>query len=717
MKLNINFSLQTSVILLLVMLIIPLSGIIMVTTYIRSADSVKKLSNSIMERIASQTVEKSLNYLKPARRGLELSSGLADVRILTGDQVEEIERYFRQLLIQYPEFIMLNYGLEDGNFMMVKRMPDGSFSTKWIQRKGHWAYTEWIHENPEWAKKFKDKGEKASDAYDPRKRPWYIKAKTEGKAIWTDAYIFYSDQKPGITCASPIYSQPDGRLVGVVGVDMGIEEISKFVGSLKIGKTGKVFIIDNKGKVIAYPVKEDGDLKKLVQKEYINGKMNKHLYHIEACPDPELVSSYKALMKKVDNTGHFDRILKEHEDIRFEYNGESYIGSYDPFPDNTDWKWTIGIILPENDLMGDIRKNNEISFAVSMTVLVLALFVGITLARKITKPLERLSQEATHIRKLKLDQKDQVVSRLTEIMRLSESLDNMKSGLKSFEKYVPSELVRLLMQSGLEAKLGGKKQVLTIFFSDIVGFTKISEQLEPEVLVNVLGEYLNEMSEIVQTQQGTVDKYIGDAIMAFWGAPRLIEAHAQNACRAALHCSKRLKELNEKWGKDGLPAFNTRFGINTGEVIVGNIGCETRMDYTVIGDNVNLASRLEGINKVYGTDIIISEETYKLVNHIMVARILDYVTVVGKKETTAIYELICDKDYLTDDLDNFIRQYTKALHFYENREFKEALSIFTGCLKLNPEDRPSQLLCERCEKYIKEPPPKDWSGAFTLRSK
>ncbi|QTA81132.1 Adenylate and guanylate cyclase catalytic domain-containing protein [Desulfonema limicola] len=711
-----KISIQTSVILLLFFLIIPLSSLIMLITYFTSADSVSRLSASLMESIASQTIDKSLNYLSPARRGLDLSRGLAKADIIKSEEFEEVERYFRQLLDQYPEFIMLNYGVENGNFMMVKRMPDNSYSTKWISRQEKWAVTKWIHDNPVWEKNFKNIKEDIDKAYDPRKRPWYIKAKTQGRAVWTDAYIFFSDRKPGISCASPIYSFNKDELTGVVGVDMGIEELSNFIGRLEIGKHGKAFIINQKGELIAYPVLREEDIAQIVQEKVVNGQTKIVFQPVLGCSDQALVSSYKALTADMKNSDNFITISQQHP-VRFKHNKETYIGTYKPFPKDSDWQWIIGVIAPENDFMGDIKKNNIITIVISLSALVISLIVGIFLTRRITKPLKTLSDEAMYIRDLNLTPRVQVASNLVEIMNMAESFENMKKGLRSFEKYVPSELVRMLLKNQSEADLGVKKQELTILFSDIQGFTSISEKLDPELLVRMLGEYLNELSTIIHKQYGTVDKYIGDAIMAFWGAPRIIEQHAVQACRAALLCNEKLKELNKKWSQAGKPVLNTRFGINTGVVLVGNIGCDTRMDYTIIGDHVNLASRLEGINKVYGTNIIISGNTAKLIKDVLAFRLLDFVAVAGKSEPTAIYELICEKDKLDKETILFIKNYSFGIKHYKKREWAKALSLFEYAAKLRPDDKPSKLLHERCEQYAENPPPDDWTGVFVLKGK
>jgi len=213
-----------------------------------------------------------------------------------------------------------------------------------------------------------------------------------------------------------------------------------------------------------------------------------------------------------------------------------------------------------------------------------------------------------------------------------------------FGKYVSPVVIDNLIKNPDKINLGGEKRNITIFFSDIRGFTSISERLEPEELVRLLNEYLTEMTSIIIKDEGLVDKYMGDAIMAFWGAPLDQPDHAEIACSSSLEMMDKLRALQKKWKKEGIPSFDIGIGLNSGDAIVGNMGSSNRLDYTAMGDNVNIASRLEGLNKTYGTNIIISENTYKIIKDKFKTRKLDTVKVKGKKKPIIIYELLSRKD-------------------------------------------------------------------------
>jgi len=289
---------------------------------------------------------------------------------------------------------------------------------------------------------------------------------------------------------------------------------------------------------------------------------------------------------------------------------------------------------------------------------------------------------------------------------------------KMFKQYVNSSLLDELILNPDQLKLGGVRRELTVFFSDIAGFTNISESKDSEELVTLLNEYLSAMTEIIFDFQGTLDKYQGDAIMAFWGAPIPVENHALYCCRAVLKMQEKLLDLKKKWESEGQDVIKVRMGVNTGEMIVGNMGGKERFDYTVIGDNVNLASRLEGVNKEYKTNIIISEQTYLAVKDKVVARELDYIRVKGKNKPIKIYELVQLNDSpLPYRKKEVIEWFEKGLAAYREKEFEEANDFFERVLFVEPNDGPANVFIDRCYKYILYPPSEEWNAVHIMTSK
>jgi adenylate cyclase len=292
----------------------------------------------------------------------------------------------------------------------------------------------------------------------------------------------------------------------------------------------------------------------------------------------------------------------------------------------------------------------------------------------------------------------------------------MAQGLTSFQKYLPTELVRTLVSQGIEAKPGGQQQTLTVLFADLAGFTLLSERLGAEV-VPVLTRYLSSASDAIARESGTIDKFIGDAVMAFWGAPKTIEHHAEAACRAALACREALARIRVPEAEGRTSALHLRIGINTGAMLVGNIGSEERLNYTVIGDAVNLASRLEAVNKVYGTEIVIGEATRHAAGPAVLVRELDTVAVYGRIGATAIYELLAMAEAESPPAP-WVARYEAGLAAYRARHWNEAIAAFEAAIAGRPGgDAPAALLLARCRQFLIDPPPADWAAVTVMGAK
>ncbi len=287
-----------------------------------------------------------------------------------------------------------------------------------------------------------------------------------------------------------------------------------------------------------------------------------------------------------------------------------------------------------------------------------------------------------------------------------------------FSTYVNPSLVDELVAHPEKLVLGGQREELTVLFSDIEGFTRISERLSPEELVSILNEYLNVMSGIIFRNDGTLDKYEGDAVMAFWGAPIPQPDHAVRACRTALEMQHSLHDMNAAWHEKQRPAIRIRIGINTGEMVVGNMGAVGKFAYTVIGDSVNLASRLEGANREYRSGIMVSERTYQLVRGEICGRELDRLAVIGRDEHVTTYELLCPTGQpLTPKIQEFLDLYADGKKLYYAREWRDAQRAFEAALGLLPGDYPCLLHLERIRAYMQTPPPENWDGVCVLTSK
>lgn len=286
----------------------------------------------------------------------------------------------------------------------------------------------------------------------------------------------------------------------------------------------------------------------------------------------------------------------------------------------------------------------------------------------------------------------------------------------AFNLYLHPEVARMVSADPGLLRLGGKKQELTVMFTDIRGFTSISETLDPEDLVEFLNEYLGAMTDIVFRYDGLLDKYIGDAIMALWGAPIPKENHAVLACQTALDMRSKLHEMQIDWRERGLPPIEMGVGINTGPMVVGNMGSYQRFNYTVMGDHVNLASRLEGLNKMYDTRVLLSEFTCAQIGDEFLVREIDAVRVKGKNQPVRIYELLARVEE-AGDLSQLVERFNEALAHYKAREWQRALELWNSLLTDFPNDGPALMYVERSRALLDDPPGADWDGVFTATSK
>ncbi len=287
----------------------------------------------------------------------------------------------------------------------------------------------------------------------------------------------------------------------------------------------------------------------------------------------------------------------------------------------------------------------------------------------------------------------------------------------AFGRYLSPKVINQLIDNPGLLKLGGEKREMTAYFSDVAGFTSISEKLSPTELVALLNEYLSEMSNIIQEHEGTVDKYEGDAIIAFWGAPIKQARHAELCVRVAVKMQKKLVEMREKWRKEGKPELQVRMGINTGEMVVGNMGSKHRMDYTIMGDPVNLAARLEGVNKYYGTQTMISEFTYARVKDIFLCRELDIVRVEGKKKAIHLFEVIDELDNATDEQRQRVKHFEKAVEAFRSLDLNKAEELFKSYDALQNDgdnEKAVKLYLDRIKELKENPPQADWDVVYNM---
>lgn len=533
--------------------------------------------------------------------------------------------------------------------------------------------------------------------YDARARPWYMSLKKEKKPRWTDVYL-YENNEIGISATVPVLNNKN-EMWGAVTIDIGMAQISAMLSRLKVAQNGVPVILTESGEIIGHP--DSRKTSRRVGDHVVIG-------HVQDTGQVQLSEAFSMFKK----TGKKNFIFKVNEEV--------YIASFMPFPEGYGTGWMMGVVVPQNDFVGPLKQARENTILISLAIILLALISVVLFSRRISVPIRQLAEDMYRVGNFDIDSDLEIHTKLKEISMIADGLRVMKEGLRSFSHYIPKDLVRQLVATGHTAELSGEKKKLTILFSDIENFTAVSEKLASEKLLRHMSTYLDRLSQLVLSNKGTIDKYIGDSIMAFWGAPLVDDKQVYNACYSVLRCLREVNELNHMWMAQGLPLFPTRFGLNTDEVVVGNMGSAERLNYTIIGDGVNLASRLEGASKEYGTYALVSHSVYKEAKEDFVFRPIDIVAVKGKKEGIAVYEL-CGMhagEFRCDDAElSYYALFFEAFDLYQQRHWKRALKIYKELMKVLPNDRVTKIYIERCMGYIKSPPPDDWDGIHRLTYK
>ncbi len=708
-RVSIRFSLAT----LVSFCVVVAAFLTLVLVFSAARDSARMLLVQVMRELNQNLRSQASLYLNQAGRALETVRTLHDAGGFEESGRRALDRFLVTLMENNPQFADVFVASRDGQYIGLKRMPDGSLSVRSVRREAGRVLTRWNHAAAAWTASFPDADEPVSSGYDPRTRPWY-RAAVESKGLaWSDVYFFSTTRRPGVTCSLPIYGDDTATPRFVVGINIGLEAFSHFLGT-KLRDRIFVVILDDARRVVALPL-APGDEMPVSNDGTATGGDEPGLPRLEESGKADLV----AMLMSLEGADPLEEATAGAREFigEFETAGEPHLGLRYSLAGETPWNWTVHVMVPEGIYMDAVQDRIIAAVLASLLLIALALALGLVLSRRIAEPMKRLAADMARVEHFDLDGDHGVTSQIREIDGIAKAFDRMKTGLRSFRKYVPADLVKSLVRLGQEADLGGERREMTVYFSDIAGFTTISERMDPEQLVHHLSAYFSDLGTVFRENRGTIDKYIGDAIMAFWNAPERAENHAELGCRTALQVQARLAVLNSRWRSEGRPELGTRCGLSTGEVIVGNMGSEDRLNYTVIGDTANLASRLEGLNKYYGTRIMLSESTWERVKESFRARRLDYVAVKGKTKPVAVYELLAEGRILPPEEERFVAVYEEALSLHVARRWTDAIRKLDEALRLRPDDLASRGLRERCEDCITSPPPPDWNGSHVMESK
>ena len=451
----------------------------------------------------------------------------------------------------------------------------------------------------------------------------YLAAKRNRALDIADPAINPDTGYPILSIGYPIIAGDE--FIGFAAANITVGALSKYLDAHKVSANGRMFVIDEAGRVIAHPDPPRGV-------RSLDGKLV--VATVADLGDPVAV---KALQQR--DASKADRI-----EFTLGADGKEYIAAFSVIPVSFGNQWTAVIIAPVDDFIGGLKRINRNLAVLILSLMVFELFLIVFLAKRLTRPVKAVTEEIQRVQALNFDQAKGGGSMIREIDDLQGAADLMEHSLRSFSAFVPVGVVRQLVESGISLTLGAEARYLTIFFSDLENFSSVAETLTPDELMHQVSAYFEAVAGAVTQEQGTIDKFIGDSVMAFWGAPSPVEDQVYRACVGAVRAGARVKRLNEQWARENRPQMRVRIGLHCANVIVGNVGTPDRLNYTVMGDGVNVASRLEGLNKKFGTTICISDSIHNAVADRLVDRPIEMVSVKGRQGKFMVYELIGIRD-------------------------------------------------------------------------
>ncbi|SIO33414.1 adenylate cyclase [Bradyrhizobium erythrophlei] len=652
----------------------------------RTAQQVSQtLADTINDQIVSAVGDELQSITTEARSSLTAVRTLLVEKVFDARDARKREVVFQSQLLSQPTISWVAFGWPDGSFFAGHKLGDNVIEMLDISGDGKLRINRYEFEGDDLKLKaswFEDTKYVVTD------QEWFRAAIRSNDEHWSTLTTHPNGERLAAAFAAPI--DIDQKPAGVVAIIIELTRVSNFLSQLTVGKSAGAFILDRDGGVVAAPDPDASEVKAL--------KTDHPLFPVAVDAMRQSGSAYDP----GSGEAFHSQVTRE---------GKAYKAVLTPisFPG-----WSLVTVVPESEFLGPVQMTiRKLLIGLAVLIVFAGLLSAWLVQRLIAAPLIKVMGEIRHVERFDLDKVERHPSRLTEIENLSGAIGDMAQGLAAFRKYIPADLVKRLVSEGTGARLGGAVKPMSVMFIDLAGFTGMSERLGDRI-IPLLSRYFDSVSAQIQAQGGTIDKFIGDAVMAFWGAPAANPDHAVDCCRAALACQRAMAEAG--LADDNGQPVRIRIGVNSGDMLVGNIGSEVRLNYTVIGDAVNIASRLESTNKVYGSTIIIGPETRKLAGDRIVVRELDRLAVYGRAGGLQIYELLGMSGEFTGALD-WVKSYEAGLTAWRARDFAAAIDAFEKVLDIRTDDTASSVMIERCRQQLENPTSDDWDGTTVALTK
>ncbi|MBF0370924.1 MAG: hypothetical protein HQL52_15860 [Magnetococcales bacterium] len=713
-----SYPIRATILTVMLSMLLTLSGWLVWYNYSQTSRTTVTAAGKLITQVNEKILERLSQIMDPVYVLAELIPASPEIYApVVGEENHPATPILIQTLESYPRLYGVYMGYDDGIFYEVVRFndlpdvrarlgaPDEAYFGVYrvMRAEGEEPWSLWTFLDAQ--RRLIGQGERQPATYDPRIRPWYKQAINSDIPVNSGLYLYHHRKIIGLTISKKF--DRAGR-TGVFGLDLPMSELSRFLDNQEFTPSSRSFFFNGDGIVTAYPDPQAA-IHPVLGKD---GKGGSALGSVNDLNVPMIDELYLRFKDGLRNG-----------QAMVEVGGEEFIGTISPVPERYGKGDYLASIAPVSEFLGPLASVRSRSLTVSIISSLLCLPIIFWLARSFSESLQRLVKETVRIRHFQLEDPFHFESRITELCQLGDSVVTMKNALRIFGQYVPKDLVRRLIDTEEDVRLGGQGREVTLFFSDVTNFTTLSEDLPPKDLMLKLTTYFQVVGAAVQENGGTIDKYIGDAVMAFWNAPIPTPDHVHQACMAALDFAHRSNALNERWTSFGWPIMYTRVGLHTGDVVVGNVGSSDRMDYTAIGANVNLASRVEGLNKYYGTQILVTGAVRERVGERFLFRSVDLVVPKGASHTTAIYELIGTvggaSSHLTATPEeiSWCERWESAIEGFRSRRWSEAVEAFSAFCTERPGDQLSEMYLERATQFQENPPPEGWNGARVYQSK
>jgi len=691
-KKNINISITISLIFLA--LIVPLFLGFISYSYKNNYEIFKDNAKLLMVRANDEFVSNLMNLISPVANSVQVTARLIEDNPEVYKQ-EKMNNYLLANLLTDPNIVSYTVSGSDGYLREIQRVkgglpvgdrvtPEGANFVSWVMSKNRDQKLQstftFFKRNGDVVSRFDSPAN-----YDAKSKSFYKEIQTKFDAGVTDEVViedpFLTPNSKQIVISTSYPLVTKDSLQGVVSAQIMMKNISDFLLNHKVSQSSETYIIDNTGNIIAYPAGTN---------IYSNSQDSISLKKISSIED-----SPASIAQAI----HSESNKKEFE-FNFPKNNQIYLAAYREFPSSFGRPWEVLTVAPINDFLVEFESSNYKLFFGGLIAFLVVVFLSFYFSKMISKPLELLAYEIQHLMEFKLEKDISISSKIFEIRLLSQSIARLKNTLSAFTSYVPRDLVNDLLGSGKPIQLGGESRYLTIFFSDLKDFSALSEITPSRELLLRVSSYLELFTYAIKEEKGTIDKFIGDSVMAFWGAPLLEQNHAYHACVAAVKSQRRMKLLNDVLLAEEKPPLIARIGIHSDAVLVGNIGSSERLSYTVMGDGVNVASRLEGINKDYDTRICVSHSLFKEAGERLWVRPIDTITVKGRKGEILIYELVGIRDgdeetQISPREQALCKATEKAFHLYSLKDYVEASKAYEDIAQ-EYDDNLSRIMMKKC---------------------